>query len=1597
MKNINKVLFLMVALAVLGAGQLRAEKSRNVVSVPRAKSGSSAQCLPATNSNELTINNVRAYLETNGTMWYVEVAEYEVPKGSGKTSMFCAALWIGGRDVNQQLKLAAVRFRQYGDDFFTGPLSTIDASVSQETCIEYDRFFKITRAQVENHIANWEDPSYTPPSIITNWPAHGDVALGQSLFLAPFYDADGDKEYHPENGDYPYYDLENELCPWTDENIARAAADELPKTPEEEAGISKGMIYADHVLKGDETLFWIFNDKGAPHTESQGEPIGLEIRGQAFAFSTNNELNNMTFYSYEIINRSSFELTNTYFSQWVDPDLGYSRDDYVGCDVARGLGYCYNGTDIDGQGQTFAYGEQPPAVGVDFFQGPYMDADGYDNPAFAKETKLGPSFAYVENPCDIVALNETELTMSWGGENNDSISKKVMVRSEAINGVNFGDGIVDNERFGMRRFVYHNNDGSVTGDPSVAFEYYNMLQAIWRDNTRMRYGGNGHPQGGGTGPECDFMFPGTTDPCNWGTKGIDPQDPNPGKWVETTVPNPPEDRRFMQSAGPFTLKAGAVNYITVGIPWARAASGGAWASVELLKIADDKCQSLFENCFKVLDGPDAPDMTIRELENELVLYLTNEDPMSNNVGEKYEETDNQIPEFREFITYKDVLDTVYVSEDTVVTVEKTIKEVTQIENDRKYRFEGYQIYQLKNKNVSVTDLDNADLARLIRQCDVENYRENGTAIGQLTNWIYNDAISQSVATGMVDGSNTGIVHSFSITEDAFATGARQLVNHKTYYFMVLAYAYNEYLPYSNANAEGLEGQMTPYLAGRRNIAVYSGIPHKTMAQEEGLVLNSAYGTQPMITRVEGQGNGGFFLDLTDETREKILNENKVQHLTYKNNYGPLNIKVVDPLRVKPFDFEIKFVENGDGDVTESTKWKMSIVDATDEEIIAAGLYYDERIGETTQRKPLRDFYSDTTIAANNDQLILELGLAVSIRNQDFKIYQKEVSDWIKNDPATPWNYVTKSKYGQVDFLGSTITYADESKPWLGGVADGEGDYPDNWIRAGQQTSGAWQDVTNQNDGVKDNFSEWLKEDMFFVEKNAVLNPSGWETRIWKDPNGQFESSSDKLWAPYVLSSPYFGGPQAKYMSPYTTFNSEPLPAYFDFRTTATVSVNAPGYNQTMTNLYSVDVVLTPDKSKWTRCVVLEACETQSLADGQARRHEPRRAPSVDKEGRTDTGNPYPSDDPNSPNFISATGMGWFPGYAINVETGERLNIMFSENSSDTANNGRDMLFNPTSFYGHAYIPQLDSTVEASQSLYNNYFLHTEGAPVSASPSWGGMHFVYICNSAGNTASSYLKAAEIREKRTYNDDDKKVRSWSYDHGGTIAGGLSYYDCGAYDHGKWLIEKFKTFVSDDPNSAPSNPVRQQKMQLFNNVMWTSIAMPAYNQEDNWLSNEAMVKLRVSRPYMRYLSRWYNDPEQADGVSENRGFPMYRFTTKNIAPVAQATSVHETILKEINIVPNPYYGFSTYESTQLETYVKIVNLPEKCTISIFTVNGLLVRKISKGDLGTTHVTWDLKNHANVPVASGMYIIHVDAPGIGERTLKFFCAMRPTDLNAF
>jgi hypothetical protein len=1721
----NKCKFLVVfsLIFILATLQVQAERYKGTIvkNTPKSNAG----CLKPSNDIELSLNLVRAYIKSNGTMWNRENAEYEVPKGSGKTSMFSASLWIGGVDVAGQLYVAAMRFGQVGNDYWTGPLQMKDGSIDQPTCTKYDRFFRISRLEVERHINAFEnnDIEYMGniPKSIKEWPAIG--APGESQYLAPFktLDNNNDSEYNPENGDYPYYDLENDLCPWTPENKERAKRcpwineagdcdpfgtivnrEALPMPKEriwtrqnESFGWDNKMIFADHVLKGDETIFWFLNDRGNNHSES-GCPrsIGLEIRVQAFAFATNDELNKMTFYSYEIINRGSTTLYDTYFSQWVDPDIGNAWDDYTGCDVSRGLGYCYNGFEID-QGEIYAYGPNPPAVGVDFFQGPYIDPDGSDNPKFNKEMGDIKGRPEQQEYCKKFVHH---LITRWGDKGPDDLSEIhgsetiIVVRDSmnipivdtlplrwnnqfAINGVNFGDGIVDNERFGMRRFVYHSNNSTPTGDPSTYPEYYNLLRGIWKDGLPMTYGRTGYNEAGGI--KCDFMFPRGTDMCNWGTRG---ESPGPtffdggkdGNWSEE-VPdgvgssaNSPGDRRFMQSAGPFTLRQGACNYITVGIPWARATQGGVAASVSLLMIADDKCQALFENCFKLLDGPDAPHLTIREYDKKLVLLLTNPPTSNNNKkkNEDYIERDTKIPEKRideiqillkDTIVIKPNGDTIHVGKDTLMY---TIGYDT-ILYDQFYRFEGYQIFQVIGPEVGSTDLDNPSLSRLVRQCDIVNFDKKGNPIGRIINWEFDENLQVSIPVEKVNGANVGIEHSFVITQDAFATGSKQLVNYKTYYFVAIAYAYNEYWPFSiepgpDANAN-LGGQKLPYLRGRKtpegnSVTPIAAVPHPPSVHGGAATLYSDYGTIPRITRIDGQGNGGIALDLTKESKEKIIrggdnNDYRVRELTYEKNAGPLNIKVVDPLRVKPFDYTLvirdSLITNNATDIFKGFYWVLSIdPTVSDSELQEAELTDNGK----KDGKPIREFSSENYIDYYDEKIIIPLGISVVIYNTDFVNRQKLVLDnWEKIMKSYSYNdYKAKLVFNQCEKIDieNDISFSDNGSAWITGLKDDNLALPSNWIRAGSFNLGVWStsNILTNGGGVYKHYYEWRLEDAFYPSSQICEDKGDFITdRAYKDYTGKFGTLCNGTWAPYVLTSPYDECPQAKYVTrvyqPASYDLVSPGPEFYRFQD-LTDPRSQPGYNQTMTNLYSVDVVITPDQSLWSRCIVLESCADPTKSEGGALKNEPRKAKSVGKDGKPD----------NSKDGFGVNGdegMGWFPGYAINLETGERLNIMFSENSDTTYKNfgnlvnGNDMVFNPTSTYALATKDVLINDIYGDPIFYwpegmpinketydNLYFGLDYGTDILLDSGieriWGGMHYVYVCSSTGNTSSAYYLGSNYlpsasTPKRNFNFNDEKfeIMQWG-PYGGyldPVTKKFPAYECGPYDESAWLVQKFKQYF-DIPNTGPSvYTKRNVKMQLYNNVMYTHIPLQPDDSKlkQQWMRCDVTYKIRVSRPYLRYISRWYEDPTQrhyeVPAALDYNGFPVYQFSTRDLAPKFNDPRVYQSILDNINIVPNPYYAGSLYENNPIQTMVKIINLPTDLknnapvTINIFTVNGILVRTLTKGDSETSYVNWDLKNYANIPIAGGVYIIHVNCPGIGERMLKFFCTMRPTDLNTF
>lgn len=1367
-----------------------------------------AGCLPAATSIDLDLNNVRALIHTGGDMWWdlASNPRYEIPKGSGKHSLFAGGIWVGGVDVNGQLRLAARMFRSDGNDYWPGPLISSGegiASVSAQVCAEYDEIYKITRDQVAEFIAyhnadadtKAEDyADYSIPKVIEEWPAHGPVEQGAyDYYLAPFEDVDGDGEYTPANGDYPYYVFDKDApCNYVPEREARNLGNTSQK------------------LFGDMTLWWVYNDKGNVHTQSTGAAaIGMEFRAQAFAFSTNDELNNMTFYNYQVINRSTYTLADAYFGVWTDADMGDAEDDFVGCDVVRGLGYLYNGDAEDGDGSGKTYGSAPPAVGIDFFEGPYQDIDE-DN--------------FVDKLSSWKDANRVELDCSNGygrDENGDWVQKGLGdINNGNINGLNFGDGIPGNERWGMRRFIYFNrgdlspNPGMA--DPSSAIEFYNYLRGFWKDGTRMTYGGDGY---GGEGDLANFMFPNDTDKCGWGTNG-NPQEAWSEENANSGDANPAGDRRFVQSAGPFTLEPGAVNDITVGAVWARANSTP-WASVEKVRTADIKAQRLFENCFQLIDGPDAPDLDIVELDNKFIFHISNDPLRSNNYLESYREKDPFI-------------------------------DATVPEEDQYYEFQGYQVFQLKDQTVTLADIDNDNLARQIYQCDVKD------GVTQIINFVWDPDLQASHPIEKVKGLDNGIQHSFQITYDAFATGnSRELVNYKEYYYVAIAYSYNNFDPYNPVEDAALGKQTKPYLAGRKNIKVYTGIPRSSDALNGGTQINSGYGDIPSITFVEGTGNGNNFIDLSEEAVNEILSKTEApfeaSSLVYKKNHGPVEVKIIDPINAIDADYTLRLLP----DSVNQTFGYFNLSDSTNA-VLSTGLILDTKweLSWEEDGQP-QSVISNSWIRYKDEMLLPEIGLSITLHQIDFP-----------GGLSGKFDDIEPQDNG---FIGAEH-YFDKNVPqWLTFLADQDGTTPLNWIRSG--TQGADEDG------------------------------GGFGDYIGRDNNQVYEKVIGGMWAPYALSS-----------------NEAFGPAYVGSQPT---SISFNKYR-----LASVDLVITKDRDLWTRCPVIEMAEndddnTNSLSEGGALRFQLRAAPSKNKDGESaEVGADDNLSDPNAPNYIGATGMSWFPGYAIDVQTGERLNIMFGEDSWLVGENGNDMLWNPT------------STIVSSG--------------FAQQPTFGGKHYIYIVGhneGASNTMP------------------------------------------AYDEGRHIYEML------DPDQQLTD-IKSKMAQVWKHAVWTAIPLTEPGFEfityDDMPDNDYHMKVRIANPYLIGIG----DMAVENPMNEN--YPAFTFSTTALSSQRNFTEFGTEALEDINVVPNPYYGYSQYEQTQLDNYVKITNLPERCIISIYTPNGNLVRKFDK-DNSQSYVTWDLKNDYGISISSGMYIIHINAPGLGEKVVKWLGSLRPIDLNSF
>lgn len=85
----------------------------------------------------------------------------------------------------------------------------------------------------------------------------------------------------------------------------------------------------------------------------------------------------------------------------------------------------------------------------------------------------------------------------------------------------------------------------------------------------------------------------------------------------------------------------------------------------------------------------------------------------------------------------------------------------------------------------------------------------------------------------------------------------------------------------------------------------------------------------------------------------------------------------------------------------------------------------------------------------------------------------------------------------------------------------------------------------------------------------------------------------------------------------------------------------------------------------------------------------------------------------------------------------------------------------------------------------------------------------------------------------------------------------------------------------------------------------------------------------------------------------------------------------LDEILVVPNPFVIGKGFSQPGVKDKIQFVNIPNPCTIRIYTMRGDLVKTIRVGDGDGAIVSWDQVTDFGQFVESGIYLFHVESKG--------------------
>ena len=214
-----------------------------------------------------------------------------------------------------------------------------------------------------------------------------------------------------------------------------------------------------------------------------------------------------------------------------------------------------------------------------------------------------------------------------------------------------------------------------------------------------------------------------------------------------------------------------------------------------------------------------------------------------------------------------------------------------------------------------------------------------------------------------------------------------------------------------------------------------------------------------------------------------------------------------------------------------------------------------------------------------------------------------------------------------------------------------------------------------------------------------------------------------------------------------------------------------------------------------------------------------------------------------------------------------------------------------------------------------------------------------------------------------------------------------------------------TSFDPLAFRRVPVNFEVWSTTTNEKFDFLFIEPINRDSTLnLGDKVIVVFDIMG--FRYSTAWemtFGDTAMVDNPVPPQSGDIFEFqVTKSFSALDQYeftthrstlnTDLAKDDLDNIYVVPDPYVVSASWEkplffsSGRGERRIDFVNLPQECTIRIFSMSGKLVKTIEhRSTISLGAEPWDLVSDDGLTVSFGVYIFHVEAPGLGSKTGKF------------